>query len=71
MKPNFNTFLCMLYACSHDVLVEMGHYYFRFMKEYGIEPGEQHYDILVDLLGRAGKLQETVKIIDEMPIEPT
>ncbi|KAM0978326.1 hypothetical protein ACFX2C_014306 [Malus domestica] len=71
MKPNFITFLFVLYTCSHVGLVERGHYYFRLMKEYGIEPGEQHYATLVDLLGRAGKLQEAVKIIDEMPIEPT
>ncbi|TQD78045.1 hypothetical protein C1H46_036397 [Malus baccata] len=71
MKPNFITFLCVLYACSHAGLVEKGQYYFSLMREYGIEPGEQHYATLVDLLGRAGKLQEAVKIIDEMPIEPT
>ncbi|KAB2608209.1 pentatricopeptide repeat-containing protein [Pyrus ussuriensis x Pyrus communis] len=71
MKLNFITFLCVLYACSHAGLVERGHYFFRLMKEYGIEPGEQHYATVVDLLCRAGKLQEAVKIIDKMPIEPT
>ncbi|CAL8169798.1 unnamed protein product [Prunus armeniaca] len=71
MKPNFITFLCVLYACSHAGLVEKGQYYFALMKEYEIEPGEQHYASLVDLLGRAGKLAEAVKIIEEMPIEPT
>ncbi|XP_061989017.1 putative pentatricopeptide repeat-containing protein At5g52630 [Rosa rugosa] len=71
MKPNFITFLCVLYACSHAGLVEKGHHYFRLMKEYGIEPGEMHYASLVDLLGRAGKLQDAVKIIEGMPIEPT
>lgn len=71
MKPNFITFLCLLYACSHAGLVKEGRYYFGLMKEYGIEPGYQHYASLVDLLGRAGKLQEAVKVIDEMPIQPT
>ncbi|PQP99085.1 Multi antimicrobial extrusion protein [Prunus yedoensis var. nudiflora] len=71
MKPNFITFLCVLYACSHAGLVEKGQYYFALMKDYEIEPGEQHYASLVDLLGRAGKLAEAVKIIEEMPIEPT
>jgi pentatricopeptide repeat protein len=71
MKPNFITFLCMLYACSHAGLVEKGRFYFERMKEYGIEPGDQHYTSMVDLLGRAGKLQDAVSIIKEMSMEPT
>ncbi|KAK2995776.1 hypothetical protein RJ640_010752 [Escallonia rubra] len=71
MKPNFITFLCLLYACSHAGLVEEGKYYFELMKEYGIEAGHQHYASMVDLLGRAGKLQEAVSIIKDMPIQPT
>ncbi|PPS10713.1 hypothetical protein GOBAR_AA09921 [Gossypium barbadense] len=54
IKPNFITFLCVLYACSHTGLVEKGQHYFELMKEYGIEPGGQHYASLVDLFGRAG-----------------
>lgn len=71
IKPNFITFLCVLYACSHAGLVEKGQYYFELMKEHGIEPGSQHYASLVDLLGRAGKLQEAVSVINKMPIAPT
>ncbi|XP_021282279.1 putative pentatricopeptide repeat-containing protein At5g52630 [Herrania umbratica] len=71
IKPNFITFLCVLYACSHAGLVEKGQHYFELMKEYKIEPGDQHYASLVDLLGRAGKLQAALLIIREMPIQPT
>ncbi|KAK5841783.1 hypothetical protein PVK06_004106 [Gossypium arboreum] len=71
IKPNFITFLCVLYACSHTGLVENGQHYFELMKEYGIEPGDQHYASLVDLFGRAVKLQEALSIIREMPIRPT
>lgn len=71
MKPNFITFLCVLYACSHAGLVKEGKHYFELMKQYGIEPGDQHYASVVDLLGRAGKLHEAVTIIREMPIQPT
>ncbi|TYI44395.1 hypothetical protein ES332_A01G233000v1 [Gossypium tomentosum] len=71
IKPNFITFLCVLYACSHTGLVEKGQHYFELMKEYGIEPGDQHYASLVDLFGRAVKLQEALSIIREMPIRPT
>ncbi|KAK1366215.1 RNA editing factor [Heracleum sosnowskyi] len=71
MKPNFITFLCMVYACSHKGLVKEGNYYFNLMKRYGIEPGDQHYSSMVDLLGRAGKLQDALAMIREMPMPPT
>ncbi|KAF6148452.1 hypothetical protein GIB67_038807 [Kingdonia uniflora] len=71
VRPNFITFLCVLLGCSHAGLVEKGQFYFRQMRERGIEPGHQHYACLVDLLGRAGKLQEALSIVKEMPVEPT
>ncbi|XP_073036458.1 putative pentatricopeptide repeat-containing protein At5g52630 isoform X1 [Primulina eburnea] len=70
-KPNFITFLCMLYACSHAGLLEEGKFYFSLMKDNGIEPGSQHYASMVDLLGRAGKLQEALELVNEMPMQPT
>ncbi|GAB2249395.1 hypothetical protein Droror1_Dr00012754 [Drosera rotundifolia] len=71
INPNFITFLCMLYTCSHAGLVDEGKCYFDLMKKHGIEPEHQHYASLVDLLGRAGKLQEALKVINDMPIGPT
>ncbi|KAF7148781.1 hypothetical protein RHSIM_Rhsim03G0014700 [Rhododendron simsii] len=71
IKLNFITFLCVLYACSHAGLVEEGKHYFELMKVYGIEPGDQHYTSMVDLLGRAGRLQDAVSIINGMLIKPT
>ncbi|KZV39599.1 pentatricopeptide repeat-containing protein [Dorcoceras hygrometricum] len=71
MKPNFITFLCMLYACSHAGLLQEGKFFFRLMKDQGIEPGSQHYASMVDLLGRAGKLQEALELVNEMPMQPT
>ncbi|KNA07001.1 hypothetical protein SOVF_175930 [Spinacia oleracea] len=70
-KPNFITFLSLLYSCSHAGLVKEGRYYFDLMKKYGVEAGNQHYATLVDLLGRAGKLEEALLVIKEMPIKPT
>ncbi|KAL8160799.1 hypothetical protein V2J09_012288 [Rumex salicifolius] len=70
-KPNFITFLCVLYACSHAGLIEKGQHYFDLMKTHGIEPGHQHYAALVDLLGRAGKLRKALSVIQNMPIKPT
>ncbi|XP_030535788.1 putative pentatricopeptide repeat-containing protein At5g52630 [Rhodamnia argentea] len=71
MKPNFITFLSILYACSHAGLVGEGEYYFELMKKYGIEPGDQHYSSMVDLLGRAGKLDDALSLVNKMPIQPT
>ncbi|KAF5729347.1 pentatricopeptide repeat-containing protein [Tripterygium wilfordii] len=71
IKPNTVTFLCVLSACSHSGLVEEGLYYFNSMKEdYGLEPLMDHYGAMVDLLGRAGRLNEAWNFIQEMPFEP-
>lgn len=70
-KPNDITFLCAISACSHSGLVEEGIHYFTSMKkDYGIEPVMDHYGAMVDLLGRAGRLNEAWDFIQKMPIEP-
>ena len=52
-------------------LVNEGWNYFRSMKNlYGIDPGREHYGCMLDLLGRAGKLDDMVKLIHEMNCEP-
>lgn len=69
--PNETTFLSVLAACSHAGLVDEGRKYFSSMKkDYGLEPGMEHYGTMVDLLGRAGKLDEAWSFIKNMPIEP-
>ncbi|XP_008796031.3 pentatricopeptide repeat-containing protein At2g03880, mitochondrial [Phoenix dactylifera] len=69
--PNYITIVGVLFACSHAGLVEEGRYYFRSMQKlFGIEPGREHYGCMVDLLGRAGKLEEAVKFIHDMNFKP-
>ncbi|XP_057536708.1 pentatricopeptide repeat-containing protein At1g11290, chloroplastic [Amaranthus tricolor] len=69
--PNEVTFLCLISACSHSGLVEDGKYFFDLMKEeYNLEPAMDHYGAMVDLLGRAGLLDEAWDFIENMPIEP-
>ncbi|KAI4977515.1 hypothetical protein ZWY2020_059652 [Hordeum vulgare] len=69
--PNETTFLSVLSACSHAGLVDEGRKYFSSMKEdYGLEPGMEHYGTMVDLLGRAGKLDEAWSFIQKMPMDP-
>ncbi|XP_059647351.1 pentatricopeptide repeat-containing protein At2g03880, mitochondrial [Cornus florida] len=71
IKPNNITILGVMFACSHAGLVEDGQYYFQSMKKhFGIDPEREHYGCMVDLLGRAGKLDEAIKLIHEMECEP-
>ncbi|KAK8290069.1 hypothetical protein V6Z12_D07G235400 [Gossypium hirsutum] len=45
--------------------------YFKLMRDgYNIEPNIRHYGCMVDMLGRAGLLDEAFKFIDSMVIEP-
>uniref|UniRef100_A0A803PY26 Pentatricopeptide repeat-containing protein n=1 Tax=Cannabis sativa TaxID=3483 RepID=A0A803PY26_CANSA len=70
-KPNQVTFLGVLSACVHVGLVEDGWKYFKLMKSlYNIEAGADHYACMVDLLGRAGLLDEAMQLIHSMPFEP-
>ncbi|KXG19489.1 pentatricopeptide repeat-containing protein At4g30700 [Sorghum bicolor] len=66
--PTSSTFLSVLYACSHGGLVDEGQKVFRVMtNEYRISPGIEHCTCMVDLLGRAGKLNEALDLISEFP----
>ncbi|KAL2935381.1 hypothetical protein RDABS01_018499 [Bienertia sinuspersici] len=70
VRPNDVTFLGLLTACKNSCLVKEGWEFFHSMKDYGLEPCNQHYACVVDLLGRAGYLGEAYKFIVRMPIEP-
>ncbi|XP_059463600.1 putative pentatricopeptide repeat-containing protein At3g13770, mitochondrial [Corylus avellana] len=73
VKPDSVTILAVLSGCSHGGLEEKGLDVFYEMKngKIGVEPEIEHYGCVVDLLGRAGKLEEAFKFIEEMPFEPT
>ncbi|XP_058083482.1 pentatricopeptide repeat-containing protein At2g02980, chloroplastic-like [Magnolia sinica] len=72
IRPDEITFLGVLYACSHTGLVDEGRQYFNSMRNhYGINPGIKHYGCIVDLLSRAGLLDEACKFIESLPIKPT
>ncbi|KAA8516072.1 hypothetical protein F0562_019251 [Nyssa sinensis] len=71
MMPDRVTFLAVLSACSHGALVHEGLHYFNLMtKTYHISPYSEHYTCLIDLLGRAGLLDEAFNVFTSMPIEP-
>jgi len=67
IKPNSVTFVSVLSACSHSGMVQEGRQIFDSMtRVYGVMPNPEHQSAMVDLLGRAGELQEAIKFIQEM-----
>ncbi|XP_008793422.1 pentatricopeptide repeat-containing protein At1g09190-like [Phoenix dactylifera] len=69
--PNEVTFLAILIACSHAGLIEDGVEYFSLMsKAYGMVPNIKHYGCMVDLYGRAGRVEDAVEFIRIMPMKP-
>ncbi|XP_031263387.1 pentatricopeptide repeat-containing protein At1g31430-like [Pistacia vera] len=69
-KPDDITFIGVLSACSHGGLVEEGRKFFGAMTEiYQIKPKLEHYGCLIDLLGRAGLLDEAEELIKKIPDE--
>ncbi|KAK1267754.1 putative pentatricopeptide repeat-containing protein [Acorus gramineus] len=73
-SPNSVTFLAILSACAHSGLVKEGLDCFVAMGEYGLKPSPDHYACLIDLLGRAGRIEEAWDVINSMmarDIEPT
>ncbi|KAK7253152.1 hypothetical protein RIF29_37628 [Crotalaria pallida] len=71
VKPDDVVFVALLTACSHGGSVDQGRQIFRLMnKIHGISPQIVHYGCMVDLLGRAGLLEEALDLIRSMPMEP-
>ncbi|XP_055836267.1 pentatricopeptide repeat-containing protein At2g36730 [Solanum dulcamara] len=70
VKPNYVSFLGVICACSHVGMVEEGHRLFHEMENlHSIKPMMAHYGAMVDILSRAGRLEEAYKFIVGMPIE--
>ncbi|XP_021639104.2 pentatricopeptide repeat-containing protein At4g16835, mitochondrial [Hevea brasiliensis] len=71
IRPDWITFVAVLLACNHAGFVDLGVKYFLSMvSDYGVETKPEHYTCMVDLLGRAGKLDEAVDLIKKMPFKP-
>ncbi|KAM1679179.1 hypothetical protein TB2_039079 [Malus domestica] len=69
--PDDQTFTGVLCACSHCGLVDEGMMFFDLMsKEFGVVPNVHHYGCMVDLLGRAGQLDQAYQLITSMDIKP-
>lgn len=70
--PNNITCVNILTACSHAGLLDDGCHFFESMHaDFGILPTVDHYNCMIDLLARAGLLEEAENMINTMPYQPT
>ncbi|KAL2323246.1 hypothetical protein Fmac_027625 [Flemingia macrophylla] len=70
LVPDEVTFVALLCACGHSGLVDDGKRLFESMLSvYGVSPQMEHYGCMVDLLGRAGRLNEAYCLIRNMPFK--
>ncbi|KAF7047593.1 hypothetical protein CFC21_056500 [Triticum aestivum] len=72
VAPDAQTFTGVLSACSHSGLVDEGFRFFDMMRcEYQMMPNVRHYGCIVDLMGRAGLLDEAYQlVVKEMKVAP-
>ncbi|KAG7010880.1 Pentatricopeptide repeat-containing protein, partial [Cucurbita argyrosperma subsp. argyrosperma] len=67
IKPDRVAFVTVISACGHTGQVNLGVKYFDSMQSvFGLEPGQEHYSCLVDLLCRAGELEKAWKLVSGM-----
>ncbi|CAI0468778.1 unnamed protein product [Linum tenue] len=70
VAPNHITLVSVLCACNHAGLVTDAKRYFSSMEElFSVQPMEEHYACMIDILGRAGKLDEAMELVNTMPYE--
>ncbi|XP_010685428.2 pentatricopeptide repeat-containing protein At2g02980, chloroplastic [Beta vulgaris subsp. vulgaris] len=71
VSPDGAIFTTLLTACSHGGRIQKGRECFQIMVErFCLRPSMEHYTCMVDMLGRAGKIQEAVEVVEKMEMEP-
>ncbi|CAL1392111.1 unnamed protein product [Linum trigynum] len=66
-KPNDVSYVALLSACVHAGLVEQGLKYFQeLLSDGSIQVREDHHTCLVDLCGRAGRLEEAYDFVRKL-----
>ncbi|OVA08564.1 Pentatricopeptide repeat [Macleaya cordata] len=71
LKPDNITFVGVLSACGRSGSIEQGQKYFFSISElHGMKPSLDHYACMINLLGRSGKMDEAVDLINSLPEEP-
>ncbi|PHT25959.1 hypothetical protein CQW23_34424 [Capsicum baccatum] len=70
INPNIVTITGILTAYSHIGMVEEAYLCFISLQKYGLSPSVDHYAIVVDVLSRAGRLEEAHGLIKGMSNQP-
>ncbi|MCL7033462.1 hypothetical protein MKW94_018994 [Papaver nudicaule] len=71
IEPNHVTYVGVLSACSRVGFIEEAFHHYRTMEsDYGIIPTMEHCSCIVDLLARAGRLEEAENFINQMQFHP-
>jgi pentatricopeptide repeat protein len=69
VEPTKSTFVALLSACGQTGLVEEGLKYYNLMPQiFGVQHSVEHVVCLVDLLGRAGRVDEAYEIVKELGV---
>ncbi|CAL9099720.1 unnamed protein product, partial [Musa acuminata var. zebrina] len=71
VRPDHVTFLAVLVACGCKGMVDEGRKVFDSMvQEHEMEPWAEHYACVVDMLGKAGRLDEAEEFLRLAPTPP-
>ncbi|KAI5073906.1 hypothetical protein GOP47_0011919 [Adiantum capillus-veneris] len=70
IKPNSLIYTNILSACSRSGRIKEGRKYFRSMKDFSVMPTVEHFNCMIDLLGRAGLVTGAKELLESMPISP-
>ena len=71
LKPDYVTFVGVLSACMHAGLTEEGQRYFNSIRGlHGMTPTLDHYACIINLLGRSGRIDKAVALIEDMEHTP-
>ncbi|CAN6480026.1 unnamed protein product [Victoria cruziana] len=71
IKPDPVTFKSILSVCAHSGKIQESLRHFQSMVPvHGVVPTADHYSCMVDILSRAGQLDQAYALICDMPLEP-
>ncbi|XP_040973995.1 pentatricopeptide repeat-containing protein At5g27110-like [Gossypium hirsutum] len=68
IKPDHITFTSLLSACGHAGLIDEGRKCFAEMKKHSESLRVKHYACMVDILGRAGLLNQAFDMVQQITI---
>ncbi|KAK6941173.1 E motif [Dillenia turbinata] len=71
IHPDTITFTALISACRHSGLIERGSFiYNSVIIDYKIKQVAKHFSCMVDLVGRAGHIDDACNFIRRLPVEP-